>query len=222
LYENLRYNPLATVVGQQFRESHFQSLDPKAEARRQVAELLKSYKDLLDSNPEREEVLQRFLRDHPFLLCPTHTKMWPKLALGARETDFIFQEAVGDYLLVELERATYRLFLKDGHPSRELNHARGQITDWKRYLEDNLSTVQRELGLIGISTNPKSLIVIGRSLSLTREDRRKLVTIENESPKTKIMTYDDVLENAKAVAENLLGPLWESPVKTRIYYLQGG
>jgi hypothetical protein len=212
---------LATVVGQQFRESHFQSLDPKAEARRQVAELLKSYKDLLDSNPEREEVLQRFLRDHPFLLCPTHTKMWPKLALGARETDFVFQEAIGDYLLVELERATYRLFLKDGHPSRELNHAHGQITDWKRYLEDNLSTVQRELGLKGISTNPKSLIVIGRSRSLTHEDRRKLITIENESPKTKIMTYDDVLENAKAVAENLRGPLWESPINTRIYYLQG-
>jgi hypothetical protein len=131
--------------------------------------------------------------------------MWPKLALGARETDFVFQEATGDYLLVELERANYRLFLKDGHPSRELNHARGQITDWKRYLEDNVSTVQRELSLTGISTNPKSLIVIGRSQSLSPEDRRKLVTIENESPKTKIMTYDDVLENAKAIVENLHG-----------------
>jgi hypothetical protein len=212
---------LAAVVAQRFKEDQFQSLDPKAEARRQVAALLKSYKDLLDSNPEREEILQKFLCDHPFLLCPTHTKMWPKLALGARETDFVFQEAIGDYLLVELERATYRLFLKDGHPSRELNHARGQIIDWKRYLEDNVSTVQRELGLTGISINPKSLIVIGRSHSLTSQDRRKLVTLENESPKTKIMTYDDVLENAKAIIENLLGPLWEAPNHTRIYYLQG-
>jgi hypothetical protein len=56
---------------------------------------------------------------------------------------------------------------------------------------------------------------------LTPQDRRKLVTIENESPKTKIMTYDDVLENAKAIIENLLGPLWEAPNHTRIYYLQG-
>jgi hypothetical protein len=212
---------LAAVVARQFQENQFQSLDPKAEARRQVAQLLQSYKDLLDSNPEREEILQKFLCDHPFLLCPTHTKMWPKLPLGAHKTDFVFQEAIGDYVLVELERATYRLFLKDGHPSHELNHARGQITDWKRYLEDNLSTVQRELGLTGISTNPKSLIVIGRSQSLTSQDRRKLVTIENESPKTKIMTYDDVLENARAIIENLLGPLWEAPVNTRIYYLQG-
>jgi hypothetical protein len=211
---------LAAVVARRFQEDQFQSLDPNAEARRQVAELLKSYKDLLDSNPEREEILQKFLCEHPFLLCPTHTKMWPKLALGAQVTDFVFQEAIGDYLLVELERATYRLFLRHGHPSRELNHARGQITDWKRYLEDNLSTVQRELGLTAISTNPKSLIVIGRSQSLTPEDRRKLVTIENESPKTKIMTYDDVLENAKAIVENLLGPLWEASIHTRIYYLQ--
>jgi hypothetical protein len=78
---------LAAVVAQQYRESQFQSLDPKLAARRQFAQLLQNYKDLLDSNPEREEVLQSFLRDHPSLLCPTHTRFWPKLPLGARETD---------------------------------------------------------------------------------------------------------------------------------------
>lgn len=210
---------LAAVVARQFREAQLQSLDPNAATRRGFEELLKSYKDLLASDPEREEILQRFLRDHPALLCPAHIKVWPKLALGARETDFVFREATGDYLLVELERSTLPLFLKNGHQSRHLTHAQGQAIDWKRYLEDNLSTVQRELGLDGISTNPRSLIVIGRSKSLAPENRRKLITIENAIPKLKIITYDDIYENAKAIVENLLGPLWAIQGNMQIYYL---
>lgn len=213
---------LASVVRRQIREAEFHSLDPNASARGQFRKLFKSYKALLDSDPDREEVLHQFLRDYPELLCPAHTKFWSKLPLGSKETDFVFLEATGDYILVELEKSTHPLFRKDGHPAGELNVARGQVVDWKRYIEDNLSTVQRELGLTGISTNPKSLIVIGRGESLTPENRRKLTSPENESPKTKIMTYDDVLENAKAVVENLLGPLWDTGGKTEVYFPRGG
>jgi hypothetical protein len=139
--------------------------------------------------------------------------------LGKRKTDFVFREASGEYILVELEPSTDKLFLKDGHPSKELNHARGQIVDWKRYLEDNLSTVQREDGLLGISTSPRALIVIGRSVSLTENDRRFLVTLGNESPKVRILTYDDIYHDAKAVVENLFGPLHAAIGNTEIYYI---
>jgi hypothetical protein len=211
---------LASVLAQQLQEAHFQSLDPQAEARRLFGALLKAFKGLLDSEPDREEALQSFLQEHPLLLCPAHTKMWPKLALGAKKTDFVFRDAVQDYLLVELEKSSHGLFRQDGHPSGELNEARGQIADWKRYLEDNLATAQRELGLAAISSNPRSLIVIGRSSALTPENRRKLATMENEHPKLKIMTYDDVYANAKAVIENILGPIWDVVGSTQIYYLK--
>jgi hypothetical protein len=213
---------LAAVVAHQFREANFQSLDPNNAVRANFARLLRDFKNLLDSNPEREEVLQKFLKDHPALLCPVQTGMWPKLALGGRETDFVFKEAAGDYLLVELERSTLRLFVKSGDPSSDLSHARKQVTDWKRYLEDNSATVQRELGLVGISVNPKALIVIGRSQSLSADDRRALTAMENETPRVKIMTYDDVYDNAKAVVENLLGPILEVVGMTQIYFLRQG
>jgi hypothetical protein len=209
---------LASVVRRQLREAELHSLDPNAAARNTFRQLLKSYKDLLDSDPDREEVLHQFLRDHRKLLCPVQTKFWSKLPMGSKETDFVFLEATGDYMLVELERSTHKLFRMDGHPTAELNLARGQVVDWKRYIEDNLSTVQRELGLTGISSNPKSLIVIGRTKSLTTDNRRKLTTLENESPRTKIMTYDDVLDYAKTVIENLLGPLWDVGGKTEVYF----
>jgi hypothetical protein len=210
---------LASVVATQFREAQFHSLDPKASARKQFDNLFKEYWNLLDSNPEREEVLQTFLRQHPEMLCPTYVRSWPKLPLGARETDFVFQEATGDYLLVELENPGHRLFLQNGDPSRQLNHARSQITDWRRYIEDNPATVQRELGLTGICAHPAGLVVIGRSRSLREDDRRKLAAMVTDSPRTRVMTYDDILASTKAVVENLLGPLWTVTGNTQIYYL---
>jgi hypothetical protein len=209
---------LAAATSYQFREQTLKTLDPNAEARRQFEGVFVAFKSLLDSDPETEESLQKFLKDNPSLLCPSHIRVWPKLRLGAHQTDFVFHEASGDYLLVELERSTLRPFRRDGHPTAELNHALGQITDWKRYLEDNLATVQRELKLTDISTNPRRLVVIGRSQMLDSDNRRKLRTLENERPKTKILTYDDVLEMAGAVVENLLGPLFFNSGSTRVFF----
>ncbi len=213
---------LAGVVSRQFQEAQFNNLDPRGEARKQFVSILESYTQLLQSQPEREEILQSFLAGNPLLLCPAFTRYWPKLAFGSHITDFVFQEASGDYLLVELEKLTDPLFVKTGHASYQLNRARGQVQDWRRYLEDNLSTVQRELGLSGISSNPKCLIVMGRSSELTDEHRRKITAMENESPRLKVITYDDVLVNAKAVVENILGPLWNVQGSTQIYYLPAG
>ena len=44
-----------------------------------------------------------------------------------------------------------------------------------------------------------------------------LQTLENDSPKNKIMTYDDLYENTKAIIENLFGPLWVGAGNTQIY-----
>lgn len=107
---------------------------------------------------------------------------------------------------------------RHGNTNSRLNEARNQIIDWRRYIEDNLQTVQRELALPGISSNPRALIVIGRSRSLSEENKRKLVALENESPKTKIITYDGVFDNTKTIIENLLGPLWIEGSTPEIYY----
>lgn len=200
------------------QDAHLSTLDPRATTRRQYAALLAAFQTLLNSNPEREQALQAFLQNNPMLLCPTQVRMWPKLPLGAKVTDFVFRDATHDYVLVEIERSNLLLFRQDGHPTSDLTRAHGQIIDWKRYLEDNLQTVQRELGLTDITPNPSGLLVIGRSESLLPNDRRKLRTMTNESPKLRIMTYDDVYENAKAVFENLLGPMWDTGGDTQIYY----
>lgn len=210
---------MAAILAKQFQEIQLSSLDPRASARREYYRILGEYESLLASNPEREETFQTFLKTYPFLLCPSLVEKWPKLQLGAKVTDFVFRDGTGDYTLVELERPNLPLFTKSGDLSQWVNHAHGQITDWKRYLEDNLSTVQRELSLPGITANPKAILVIGRASTLTDENIRKLRAVESQSPKLKIMTYDDVLLNAKAMGENIFGPAEIVGSNTRVFYL---
>lgn len=209
----------ASVVTHHLREEKFRTLDPNTNARRRFGSLLAAYEQLLDSDPEKEEELQVFLKENPILLCPGYVNMYPKLAIGGHKTDFVFKEAIEGYLLVELEKSTDRLFLNSGDESTKLRHARMQIFNWKRYIEDNLSTVQKELKLFGISSNPRGLIIIGRSKSLDEENRRMLTTMHNDSPNIRILTYDDLLVYIKAIVENLLGPLWGELGNTEIYYL---
>lgn len=45
--------------------------------------------------------------------------------------------------------------------------------------------------------------------------------MENESPKSKILTYDDMYDSAKTVIENILGPLNGGVGNTRVYYFEG-
>jgi hypothetical protein len=207
---------LATVIQRNLSTNQLRELDPHVQARKEAAHALHGLEQLLGGD---EEPLHQYLKANPKLLMRTLVNCWSKLALGSRVTDFVLRDAAGDYLLIELEKPSHRLFGKSGKPSAELQHAIDQIVDWKRYLEDNISTVRRELGLKDISTNPRAVVVIGRRSTLSDENRRKLLAIENAQPKLKIMTYDDVLAGARTTFENILGPIWDPGPNTELYYL---
>ena len=207
---------LAAVVQRNLTDAHFRAIDPNAQARKEAAQVLAGFEALL-TGPE--EPLHQYVKAHPEFLLPTKVRSWSKLALGSRETDFVLKDASGDYLLVELEQPGHLLFGKKGKPRAALEDAIDQVLDWKRYLAENVRTVQQELGLAGISTNPRALVVIGRSSALTEQDRRKLIAMENDRPKLKIMTYDDLLANAKATYENILGPIWDPGPGAEVYLL---
>jgi hypothetical protein len=120
--------------------------------------------------------------------------------------------------LVEIESPLRELFRKDGQQREELTHAWNQILDWRVYLENNLSAAREGLGLSAISTNPKSMIVIGRSSTLSEENRLKLTTLQNQIPNLRILTYDELISSAKAIAENLFGPLDVTTSNGEIYF----
>ena len=108
---------------------------------------------------------------------------------------------------MEIEAPIRELFRKDGQQREELTHALNQISDWIQYIANNKQRVEEELGLTGISTNPRTLVVIGRSASLTEENRAKLATLQAQQNKLRILTYDDLLVTARTNLERILGPL---------------
>jgi hypothetical protein len=120
---------LAAIVQRNLSDARFRAIDPSAQTRKEVAQMLGRFEKLL-AGPE--EPLHQYIKANPQLLLPTMVQSWSKLALGARVTDFVLRDASGDYLLVELEKATHLLFGKKGKPRSALEHAIDQVVDWKR------------------------------------------------------------------------------------------
>jgi hypothetical protein len=195
---------LAAIAQRNALTSSLNALDGRGATRKHYAKLLGEFESLL-AGPE--EPAHQFLKKHPEILCPTHDQFWSKLPFGDRKSDFVFREPHNDYLLVEIEAPIREIFRKDGQQREELTHAINQIMDWIQYIVDNKQKVEQELGLTGISTNPRTLVVIGRSAELTAEDRRKLETLQAQQNKLRILTYDDLIMAARASLEHILGPL---------------
>lgn len=195
---------LSIALQRNLQETQLDALDPRADLRRKYGAHLAEFERLLDGP---EEPVHQFLRQHPELISPTCDKNWSKVSFGATKSDFVFRETHNDYELVEIEAPDRQLFRLDGQQHENLTHAINQLADWVRYIEDNKRTVESELGLTGISTNPRRLVIIGRSKLLTEENRRKLTTLQNDQPKLRIQTYDDLLAGVRANLERILGPL---------------
>ncbi len=208
---------LASAAQANLRTQAYSALDSRGETRKQYATLLIEFESLLNGP---EEPVHQFIKKHPELLCQTYDKFWSKLPFGERFSDFVFREAHNDYLLVEIEAPIRELFRKDGQQRQELTHAIKQISDWVEYIEDNKTEVEKSLGLIGISTSPRRLVVIGRSAALTDENRRAITTIQNAHNKLRILTYDDLLASARSNLERILGPLSIVGQNTQIFFFK--
>jgi Domain of unknown function (DUF4263) len=209
---------LATIAQRNLQDKEFKALDPRLETRKRYAALLAEFEALLQGP---EEPVHQFLKLHPELLNPTCEVHWSKLPFGDRVSDFVFREPPADYELVEIEAPIRELFRQDGQQRQELTHAINQTYDWIQYIADNKSKVEDELGLIGIAPHPRTLVVIGRSASLTQENRRKLVTLQAQQQHLRILTYDDVLERARACLERILGPMGLTGQNIEVYFYSG-
>jgi hypothetical protein len=210
---------LSAVAQNKFVENALHQLDGRGAAREQAIKLLAEFEALL-AGPE--EPCHQFLKAHPNLLCTTYDAVWSKLPFGKgagkRVSDFVFREPYNDYLLVEIEAPYRELFRRNGQQRHELTHAIGQIDDWLCYIQDNKDKVESKLGLHGISATPRRLVVIGRSATLTERDRRKLAVMQGRHPGLSIITYDELIDRARANFERHFGPLSLSAQNLKIYY----
>lgn len=160
---------------------------------------------------KREEDIQIMLTEKPILIVQHlgggHGRwVLPKKKLGAEYvTDFIIGERHSfgfDWVAVELESPTARMFTAKGDPTKELTHAIRQIQDWRSWLKSNRDYATRVrnkkgLGLTDIDSNVPGLILIGRRQMVdasTDELRRQMVQDLNIT----IHTYDFLVDSARS------------------------
>ncbi len=149
-----------------------------------------NFGDMLDAATLEEEI-QVFLKDNPEYVYPYYLKCHPKFPLGADYvTDFVFliQGLHGEeYVFVEIEKASKKIFTQTGQFTSEFAQARQQLLDWETWITYNHAFLRRDLPDL---FKPKFHLIMGRSTSFTQTNRE---TLSNAQELNKIYsTYDDI------------------------------
>lgn len=186
---------------------------------------------ILDST-SGERAIHSFLKKHPILVRNAFSRAWnanvcvPEFPLGNDwRADFLLLSANSGFwyaTFIELESPKFRLYLKDGTPSKILRVAQRQINDWKdwvrvneAYLRQRFSIILRDAGAAAQCSagkhrsgeteilDPNTVIsyefhiVIGRrnSLSADEQKRRARESVFWGGPE--IATYDRLVDRAR-------------------------
>jgi hypothetical protein len=167
-----------------------------------LEKIAEEFENLL-SNAEREEELQVFLKETPFILH-TSADVIPKQKLGEDfVTDFVLVapfEQGPVYFLVEIERASHPVLNQDGSIAKAANHALKQTRDWDMWLEQNKAYVQNKLPRF---ETPKYIVIIGRSNNMTDEQKAYLRSYNRGWQNLALYTYDDLLSQLKSTISRL-------------------
>lgn len=165
-----------------------------------LKEIIEKFEDLLNK-AKYEEDLQKFLSTHPVILSPTALKVLSKHELGSEYIpDFVICEIENEYIFVEIEAPSKKLFNKNGDPSAFLTHAQRQVEDWREWIQENITYARNNLPGI---TDPNCWIIIGRDTALLPRDRKALDRKNKELPHITILTFDDLLKKARCHLDNL-------------------
>lgn len=129
--------------------------------------LINRLRDLSKRKGFKERKIHRFINENATIFLPDHERCFFEhhLYLGGetRKADFILQRSEGQpALLIELESPVHKVFTKRGDYTSEVNHARGQMDDWVRFISENSENVKGEMAFLGGPLD--RLVVIGKHL----------------------------------------------------------
>ncbi|MDQ3816341.1 MAG: DUF4263 domain-containing protein [Acidobacteriota bacterium] len=172
--------------------------------------LIKEFSEFLDADPEKEKELHEFLFKHPVFLDPLAIEIRSKHELGEDfQTDFVVKRINNEYVLVEIEKSTDKIFTEKGGFHSDLTDSIRQVRDFQSWISDHIEYARSKLPMI---RRPEGLLVIGRRRDWSPQMIRSLEE-ENFSRRghIKIVTYDDLLEQAKVIYKNML----EKPLRVK-------
>lgn len=165
--------------------------------------VIENFRELVLNDELIEEKYQIFLNKHPVLIDPLAKEIIPKHKLGNDYiTDFVIKKLNDEYILVEIEKPRDKIFKQDNDFSMQFIHAIGQVIDFQEWIESNIAYANTKLPNI---SSPVGIVIMGRSNDMNERQKKKLKRfIINMNNRLKVYTYDDVLENANKLLNNLI------------------
>ncbi|SHN02064.1 protein of unknown function [Cryptosporangium aurantiacum] len=167
---------------------------------------IKELEDLINSPQVREHDLQLFFEQNPdFLFGDAYESAYPQIVLqreleGPLIPDFALKPTNTNALCDLLEIKLPKVKLIRESPNRvrlssAIMEACAQLREYRDYFEDaeRRKAVQREYGLQFF--RPRMIVLIGQRRGHSSMGMRKA---ETDVPSLSIVTYDDILERAKA------------------------
>lgn len=162
--------------------------------------IINKFSQLIDQELNEEEY-QIFLKKNPVLLDPLGSSIIDKHKLGDDYiTDFVLETLKGEFIIIEIEKPQDKIFTQSNDFTSKFIHAFGQVIDFIDWIENNIAYADKKLP--GISS-PRGLLIMGRSELLEGNKLNKFRRFKRNSNSIEILTYDDVLNRARSLYNNI-------------------
>lgn len=166
---------------------------------------IKDFEDLLTKSETeivKEEELQRFLKERPWIFSPEYHSVEPKKPAGSKGVfDFYLEDYKGQGTVIELEKPSDEIFSKQEKYglSPKCGETFGQLI---RYCEDTISIAhsgeRREIEKI-YEIRPLGFLIIGRTKNA--DDNKRLKIVNSYFHSVEILSYNQLLSRAKTFVE---------------------
>ena len=161
---------------------------------------------LLDTAGHDEEKIHQWLNmpaHHLFLDLPPPSKVWSKIPFGKTVSDFAIRCTDGRYKVIEIERATLRIFQEKGQePTAHFNHACNQIRDWQLHVREHVHEVREVRGLTDIY-EPRGVVMMGRTRDIDSDASRRRWRHLKSDFNLEVYTYDEICDRVRQLASTL-------------------
>lgn len=164
---------------------------------------LSEFRTLVATGGLAEHDFQKFLTNHPFMIDPLFSQVWPEARLGeSLRADFIIKRLDNSLLVVEIERPDTPFFTAYPQFSSEATHAITQAITYRDWVLKNRLYCCQQFGDFG---DVEALAVLGRESDLNPEQKHKL-QIENETRRgaVRVVGFDWLADRALAITQNAM------------------
>lgn len=201
---SLNKRNMASLLGTNLSPNGSISFLPMYE-RSSLSDTRKKFAECLNA-AKKEEQVQKFIEKNPIIL-----HQFPSIRIFHKPpilTDFVADFALvtpkRELILVELEKADTRLLTKKGGESSDLTHAKDQVRQWLRKVDDHLLAVLDSLKVTSEQVSSvKGVVIAGRDSEYNKEHLRTLKGADAGS-RISFYTYDDLLVALDSLINNMM------------------